>query len=183
MEKVVYFHGFGGENSEKYTILRDYYAPKGIEVVKFDEAYDFDIDEERFSDLLSTDGLTNVFIIGSSMGSLDTLYFALKHHLSCLVINPSYYPELTLKDTLSLKQHIFVKRIKSEISKLDYDEALINVFISEDDEVLDITQFVKTFKNFLSLKYFKNKGHRFNNMTENLEEIEQIRLREVEGQV
>ena len=176
-DDIIYLHGYQGENSVKFDILKDH----------FDDQYEVIKPKQVLKPFENFDNLENFFkdhkysfIIGSSLGGFYTLLLSLKYKNPCLLINPSYRPGTgQLKEKLPeeyIKQfEILRNKIKEYVEKNESGFNFLNFFISKDDNVIDHTDVTNDFKmaskNF---RFFENKGHGFAYLNENLEDIKNI---------
>ena len=171
---VVYFHGFNGKNSKKYNIIKNYFPE--YECLEFKQEYDWKVDFQQFDDLVNTRSIESLFILGSSLGSIYSIYFALKYSIRCLLINPSYFPENTLKNHLSPNNLQSFIEVKEMIETMDSKKAsnLISLFLAKDDELLNFDNFIDKFNCITNIRWFNNKGHGFNNFQDNLTDVNKL---------
>lgn len=167
MKKVtlVYIHGLNGHNSkkalqlkehfEKYTVITPKLSKNPSEVIKKLEGI--------FFSLISANNDSSVYIVGSSLGGFYSLYFSAIYGHTVFLVNPSLHPEVSLVGKVSNKYIEQFKLLQDTIKYSKYTNRFINAFLAKDDEILDHSEFIDTFKNIHTLKLFDNVGHRFNN--------------------
>lgn len=175
MITILYFHGYNGENSVKYEILKDYFAKEGVEVVKIIQTYDRRADADRVAKAMAQakkkDWLGKFFIVGSSLGCVYSMFYSLKLQIPCLLINPAYEVEERLKGRMEPEKLETMLEVLRRIDEMPYIPALFNVFLAEDDELLTFDKFLADFRIFRTIKRFPDKGHGFKNFQENVEEV------------
>ena len=164
---IVYFRGYNWketEHSTKYKTIKNVF--KYCDVLQFDiTSMDIDVMEyalKRYSTMYNT-----FSFIGDSMGSILALYFQIvfqkfeNKEVSLILINPSYYPEITLGDDLSPK----IKRALLNCKKIintNKNKLSINLFISLDDVRINYKVFKNEFnKQIKHLYKYKTGGHNF----------------------
>ena len=172
MKVISYFHGFKGEHSSKAKQLQTQFPD--WEVIDFIQSYDMEKDEQKFLDILMRNDLESVFLISSSLGAIYCMYFALKYTNNCILINPSYFPEITLKSIIQEDYLDNLLNIKHEIEMFEYNEEYFNLFLANDDERIDFDFFIDKFKDFNSIYRFDDKGHKFKKIKKDLPLIKEI---------
>lgn len=138
---LLYFAGFGGHKSHKFQVVKDFFENDFVECRQFDQTSDFEQDKAELEKII--DG-RKVYMIASSLGCLSALWLHFKHRYPLVLINPSFFPEETLRDCLSEREIENIKRFKKEIYEMRYGKQ-ISVFVAEDDERLDYKRFLDVF--------------------------------------
>jgi predicted esterase YcpF (UPF0227 family) len=134
MKTIIYFSGYGGHNSKKFQILKDYF--KKCNVIEFAQSYNFSIDTEKLKKIINQHS-SNLFFISSSLGCIPGLYSAFLYNKDILLINPSFFPEETLKDCLKKSElnelMIFKDRIIDMLQTKEI-KTYIDLYLANDDE-------------------------------------------------
>lgn len=141
MSCIIYFNGFEGKNSNKFNELINFYKNDDIKLIQFDQSFNCHNDTQKMEKiLLDNGGPQNIKIIASSLGSIPAIYLSFKFNISCVLINPSFYPKETLSDKLSKLQLSELESFKLGISimmdqkdKKDIYKTL-SLYIANDDE-------------------------------------------------
>lgn len=173
---IVFFRGYNRERkieSSKFEIIKKHYLEEHYDRIIFDTSEEGF--RERLSDLEKTlANYSHVGVIGSSMGCLASLYMHFKYECKLVLINPSYFTEITLKDSLSpiLKNEII--DFKREIELLRNGKG-INLFLAEDDERLDHSKFIEHFdENIKLIIKTPTGGHQFTVFEEQFDRISNL---------
>ena len=168
---IIYLHGFNSDgNSTTIKALRESF-PELISI-----SYDYinaDIAFEEINSLIE-ETLKNdkeLLIAGTSLGGFWANYFAQKHQLKCVIINPALQPSVTLRKAVSYSP---IKNFNSGIERMfthenadaykKYEIAIIDgveriVVLGKNDEVLDYRKSVEVFKGKAEI-ILTEEGHR-----------------------
>lgn len=139
---LLYFAGYKGHNSTKFQIIKDFYKDNFVDCVQFDQTLDFEADKAAIEKLIEG---RDVKIIASSLGCLSALWLHFKYKFEIVLINPSLFPEETLKDSLSSQEIENIRRFKNEIYEMRYGK-MICLYVAEDDERVDYRRFLDVFE-------------------------------------
>jgi predicted esterase YcpF (UPF0227 family) len=173
IDTILYLHGYNGENSKKYTLLKDRYG-SSHNVPKYIHNYDPRINIPQLDEFIRNYSKADLFVIGSSLGGFYALYFTLKYKLNTLLINPSFEPYKTLKNFFSEEVCNAYKEAREEMLTFDRNGLTINMYQALDDEVLDFTSLHQQLDDVLNTQYFENKSHGFNQLEHHFEDIEEM---------
>lgn len=186
MKKILYIHGFKGQRSEKSKLLRDHFFDKEEYSVHRPILDDYKPLEsiKKIENIIKNSNEIEggeFFIIGSSRGGFYALYLSMKYRLPCLLINPAYSISKTsleiIKEEIAsdkYKQMISeIGEIKTEIENMNYDPSIINVYLSDKDEIIDHSEFLNRFKDINSIKWYDD-NHRFIKFKDQLPEIQEL---------
>jgi len=165
---LLYFRGFHSrkcEHSAKYLKLKDYFDDTDV----FEIELNYDNENDYMSSIETLcKKYSRVGLVGDSLGAIPSLYLHSLTEYPLVLINPSYYPEITLKDDLSeeMKDEInfFKNKIEENKSKLffRFEQA-------KDDERVDYARFYEHFKFNAELVNFHEKGgHKFDCIDDDL---------------
>ncbi len=171
LKNIIYLHGYKGENSVKYQILKDYFGDE-YNVIKFVQLPEPAKNIEKIENEVNSE---NSFIIGSSLGGFYGLLLSLRRNIPALLINPSFNPDMgQLKDEFPEKYLLQFAELKKEIRHLleSKDDFQIENFIAKDDELLNHTELINYFniKN-IPVHLFDDKGHGFKDFQYELAQV------------
>ena len=139
-KRIIYFAGYKGHRSNKFEIIKEYFT--SYECIQFDQTLDFVRDIIQLEKLIVN---SETAIIASSMGCLTALYMHFKYSLPIVLINPSLYPDETLKTEFTDSEIQTIKNIRACLISMKTRKE-INLFIAEDDERVNHDRFFEQFK-------------------------------------
>ena len=94
---ILYIHGFGSSaEGTKSKQFREYFKTLGESFIAPLLSYIPALAIGTLEDIIEASS-EDVKIIGSSLGGFYSMYLAQKYNLKAVLINPSIYPEITLK--------------------------------------------------------------------------------------
>jgi len=184
---ILYLHGFASHgNGNKSKLLKEYF--KNEKVISPTLPVD-PLDAIKFIDeIIEVYKDENNIVIGTSLGGFYTFYTSAKYKIKGVLINPSFEPWVTLRNSIGLnkrfdtnEEFIWKEEYLDSLEKIyndakqNCDESLLNFFLAEDDELLDHSKIIEKFPKANTIKYYKNMSHRFNNFEIILPEIEKIK--------
>ena len=111
---IIYFAGYNGQNSIKYKIINEFFDD--IHTVQFDQSIDFDSDIKILEEITSQS--EKVYIVGSSMGCLGSLYLHFKYGFPVVLINPCYFPEKVGGIELNGKEKEYINYVRQTIKSV-----------------------------------------------------------------
>ena len=131
--KIIYFGGFNStQESTKYKLFKEKFANSFTEIELISPEFN---NFENIKLKLEQESKTKkLFFLSSSLGCIMGIYFAGLYKNSIAVINPSYFPEETLKDKLSKSDYEVINHIKS----FHFNDKYIFVYRSKDEVVNDV---------------------------------------------
>ena len=158
MKKIIYINGFMGENSTKPQKLSQILNEE-IEHLKltFNEG---EINEQKLDEYFEREHQNIKYIIGTSIGSYIARYYAQKHSLPLISLNPvveiektfsSLDYELKLSDKFQDVNNLLVKNL---------------IFVNKDDELINFRQTYKYFNQKSKIILFHKGGHEFTNLND-----------------
>lgn len=157
---ILYIHGVGGENSNKFKKLKEYFINDNVESITQDNLIVKTLDtiEER----IRTSKNEDFILIGSSRGGLIALHIGYKYDIPIIAINPA----LTMSE---VNFDVNNKEILEKISKLVKDRnrdiensRLTNLFLGSNDEIVDYTEAMKLNNSFISIRETNHRYDDFN---------------------
>ena len=93
---TIFIHGFGSSGmSNNAKLIRDYFKEKNLPYIAPSLSYIPELAVTTLEELIASYDKVN--LIGESLGGYYALYLAHKYQLKAVLINPSIYPEETLK--------------------------------------------------------------------------------------
>lgn len=165
--KILYIHGYGSNTrdistSEKHTQLREFFGGSTVEYLapNYDKGFLFVKETllKKYNDFKPN------LIVGCSMGGLSASYLGSLTGTPFVALNP-------VIDPTRVKQ--------ADLSELGYlmfmTPDLYQVFVTEDDEIIDFTETVKYFTDKGESKkvtVIKEGGHSFSNLLQIQIEVE-----------
>lgn len=165
---LVYIHGLNGHNSDKAKQLKEHFKDYDVINPQLELEPNTTIKqlEEILSSIYRDNKNSSVYIVGSSLGGFYALYFANTYGYPVFLINPSLHPEISLFNKIPSEYIEQLKLLQNKIDTSKYTNRFINAFLANDDELLNHSKFITTFKNIHTLKSFDNVGHRFTRFDE-----------------
>lgn len=156
---VVYFHGYGSSStSDKVTGLAEHFIVHAPSIpIKFDEAKKILI---NFINELNLNLSNEVVFVGTSLGGYWAGLMGEIFMVPTIMINPSCNPSKTLRlyNNPELSEEELCKYSDLHL-RLTFGVPRV-ILLAEDDEVLDYTIAANCI--YGEKVYFKNGGHRFN---------------------
>jgi predicted esterase YcpF (UPF0227 family) len=130
-----------------------------------------------------------VLLVGTSLGGFYSLYLSSLLRIPCIAMNPAWQPHVTLKRKIGnhtrydltepyhfLPEYIDkLTEMHATLTSIEKDPALLNIYLSTDDEELTFEGLPALFPNCRTMQWFDNCGHRFARFPELLREIDRIR--------
>lgn len=179
MKNIIYIHGYKGENSNKGKMLQAYLDNKNRKVhvpVQDPESPHKTVDS--IVELVNELGADSVFIVGSSRGGFYGLRVAQLTNVPCLLINPALnfsgtvYDYMLSEDGKERTDVVYseIKEIRKQIISNPINQNLINLFISENDELLDHSELMELINKPKSLELFED-THKFTGFAATLPKI------------
>lgn len=168
---VIYFAGYNGYNSFKYKLLNKFF--EDIHTVQFNQSANFEADLKELEEIIAES--EKVYLIGSSMGCLCSLYLHFKYGFPIVLINPCYFPEEVLEHELTQDEKVFINHVREQIKSVYKPEQKeINLFIASDDELLNPESFRKEWeKNIKYLDISSEGGHGYSIFISKIDKIAQ----------
>jgi uncharacterized protein len=180
---IFYFHGFASSGkSWKAGVLKMHFPDMPIltptlpidpaEVVK------------TFEQVVREKGKPKL-IIGSSLGGFYAYYAATIFKIPAVLINPSTTPWVTLAGYVGPNKRYYsgepfqwketylktLKQLKTDIDNAPSQHHLLNFFLSNDDDILDLSVIPDLFSGAGSIRFFDNCGHSFSRFAEIIPDI------------
>jgi predicted esterase YcpF (UPF0227 family) len=153
--KLIYFPGFGGsEKSNTFLNILLKYPDSQVIIYNNTDADEAFIQIENQLKNISTE---IPIIIGQSLGGFWAEYFAIKHNLKLVLINPSFEPFKSLeKYNIPIQELEKFKKFKSgKIAK-----SKVSIILSKNDTVVNPTPVIAKYKNTVAFKYVDG-DHKF----------------------
>lgn len=165
-KRIIYFSGFQEHQSELYDAFLNYFD---CEVVHYSPLLDFDTDIKAIDELICS---REVYLISSGMGCLPAMYLHFKYGFPIVLINPSYYPEITHQFELTEQnQNIYISIFKSRIRKMK-KECTLNLFQNMQVETVDPEVFSDEFFAYIKYMQISNENsNRYDSIINNLDYI------------
>lgn len=174
MSTIIYLHGFASKgNSAKSAALVSEFGADAV------YAPDLPIDPDDtikvVSSIVRSVNSYPIIFVGTSLGGFWANYFAQKFDASCVIVNPSVTPEVTMAsrvgklqpnystgEDITVTDEIVTKfqKYKDEAMAL-YNGALVNLFLAKDDNIIDYQQVLQYLKYYNSLTVTDDGGHRY----------------------
>ncbi len=164
-KRIIYFAGFKGHRSNKFEIIKEFFT---TECVQFDQTLDFAKDIIEIENLIENH---QAYIIASSMGCLTALYTHFKYNCPIVLINPSLFPDITLKEVLSDSEIESIRNIRACLLNKKTGKE-INLYIAEDDERVNHDRFIEQFEE--NIRYINRSpigGHSYTILPDKLHAI------------
>lgn len=170
---IIYLHGFlGVGNGDKAEAMRQ--GLPGIPVLA--PALTFDPDENIaiVESLIESIGAHSIILVGTSLGGFWANYFAQKHKLPCIIVNPCVSPAQSFENRCGDHQKYETDEVvtvtKEALSRYatleaeamaEFDGALVNLLVAKDDDVLPYLPTLSYFGKCKSIQITETGGHRF----------------------
>ena len=150
---ILYFRGFPRKkpqgSSSKLRQLRHEYTN-----TDFGELFIDDMSIEYLSTLKDQiQHYETVVLIGESMGCLSAMYLRTiisNRYIVLALLNPSYYPEETLKSALTDEEMQATLSIKEKIESVNNIDYKIYLYQCQDDDRVDYKRFNKTWEKHIA---------------------------------
>jgi len=172
----IYFRGFNHKNeptSNKYELLKKWQNSNCGKWIMVDQNLDNPQETIEEVESLISD-YDKIFIIASSMGCLSALYFSFVKNSEIVLINPSFYPENTLKDSFTELELRNIAEMKDRVLAARNGKK-INLLIAEDDELIDSKPFVDLFRD--NIRFIDSSpigGHTYSVLSDKLRMINNL---------
>lgn len=174
MSTIIYLHGFAstGISGKSDLLLAEFGSDS---VLRPDLPIDPDQTVQLINSLVHQVSTYPVIFVGTSLGGFWANYFAQKFDAPCVIVNPSVSPDLTMANRVGMSLSNYktgedisitndivqkFKKYKEEAEAL-YNGALVNVFLAENDEVIDYNLAKDYFKFNRSMTITPTGGHRY----------------------
>ena len=183
---IIYIHGYGGSGEGvKAQLFREYCTSRNIPFIAPSLSYVPDLAIKTLEELIESYG-RNVQLIGSSMGGYFSIYLANKYKLKAVLLNPSIFPYITLKQTLGLAPN-FYDESKFEwnenhldmLRKYDIKDSMqfnFMLMVQKGDTVLDFQEAVDKFCK-ATLVVEEGGSHSFDDIQTHFPKIEKFLLK------
>lgn len=168
----LYFSGFHqkrDEESLKYMLFKDY-------TQGYSETKEITLDIENLDKVLSDlkkkcKLFDRIHMVASSLGCLPALLLHFSEGYPLTLINPSFFPERTLKADLTKSQTNILTRLKKQIIAIKKGRSLA-VYAAADDQRVDYHDFVKVFEdNIWRVEITPVGGHAYTVLPKKIETI------------
>lgn len=168
--KVTYIHGFGGENSSKFTMLKEYFANDKNIIIEKPKQYLFpSITISAIKGNISTDTDYRHILIGSSRGGAYALYLGYLLDIPVITFNPAIIPSDTNKKIMSDGlEELDIIKIYDDLDTISkyivdqnqdpHNEYLTNLFLATNDEIIDYREAEKLNSRYI---HYEPDDHRF----------------------
>lgn len=184
---VIFLHGFNsaGSGSDKVKALIEHFGPDNVHAP--DLSYVPDEAVTQISSLLEKfDDLSNVVLVGASLGGFYASYFSKTYGLKCVLINPSVDPMVScckyLGENTNFKtgekytfthDHIDMFK-KYYVSPEAPPHMPTVVLVNSGDEVLDANRAIEHYHDWAIVRVFEGGDHRFSNMAPVIRDIHML---------
>lgn len=173
----IYFAGFKHPNA-----IEDNSKKQKYEIFKtlFDETIKIDYNDgpiEKLELLIEKYISENkkIYLLGFSIGSIKSLYLHFKYDIPILLINPSFFPEITLQAYLPQSEINYIINLKNNILNMmqnNKTNSNFSVLLSKDDEVITYDKFLNIFNPYVKyVEWVENSGHSFIQFENRAEQI------------
>lgn len=175
---IVYLHGFASTGvSDKVDSLRSRY---GDQVVSPDLPFDPDevcvlVKDIVYNYFRNRKDNEKLIFVGTSLGAFYANYFGHFYDCPVVLVNPSVYPNESLKSKLGVnrnyvtKEEFFVSLAHLETLESmrhyvneNYSGYLVNLFLAKDDDVIPYDIALQAYTYPASLTVTDDGGHRYN---------------------
>ena len=153
---TIYIHGFGGSGEGvKARLFREYYRRINKPFIAPSLSYIPDLAIKTLEELIES--YEDVTLIGSSLGGYYSIYLSNKYKIKAVLLNPSIYPTITLKnsrgdapsfyDESSFRwSDMHLDMLKTFQTKVE-QEKLIMLLVQKGDDLLDYKEAVNYLPN------------------------------------
>lgn len=153
---IIYIHGFGGSGEGmKSKAFREYFKEKNVDFISPSLSYVPELAIQTLEELIES--YRDVTLIGSSLGGYYAMYLSNKYNIKAVLLNPSVYPFVTLKNYIGSapsfydnssfnwnQEHIdMLKNFKTDVKR----EENIMLLVQKGDELLDYKEAVNYLPN------------------------------------
>jgi len=166
---ILYIHGVGGENSNKYTELKN--TLPEYNVIKPVQDKDVAKTVQTIEQLIETSENEKFVLVGSSRGGLIALNIAYKYDIPVIAINPAL--EMS-KVNFDIGNRDYLKELAdyviAENSNIE-NSRLTNLILGSEDEVIDyrVAEGLNSMTTIV-----KKTDHRFSRFNEVIDDIKEI---------
>lgn len=171
---ILNIHGYNstGENS-KYHFLKSIFPDETI--ISPTLAFEPNETIEQLRSIILKQK-EKIMIVGSSLGGFYAYYISARFSLTACLINPSLIPFINLVDQMisnsdfNNEQKISIQSLKElrdlfSLSYLEAEKERVNVFVANDDDVINHEAVTKKMRPFFnSYNEYETGGHRFENL-------------------
>jgi len=182
---IIYIHGFGGSGEgTKAKLFREYFKNHKENFIAPSLSYVPKLAIKTLQELIESYD-EDVTLIGSSLGGFYTIYLSQKYHLKAVLLNPSIYPFITLKNYLGDSPNFYdessYKWQQKHIDMLHgYQTQTINpknymLLVQKGDELLNPQDALEMFKDATVIAE-DGGNHGFSNIEEHFEKIKEFLL-------
>lgn len=182
MKNIIYIHGYKGENSSKGKKLQAYFDGDDYKV--HTPIQDPDSPNNTISkivELINELGTDSIFVVGSSRGGFYGLRVVQLTNVPCLLINPALnfsqanYENMMAVDGKERTEKVYkeIIEIREKIVSEPINQNLINLYISENDEILDHSELMRFISNPKSIELFED-THKFYGFEATLPKVKQM---------
>jgi predicted esterase YcpF (UPF0227 family) len=183
---IIYIHGFRSSgDSSKAELMRSAFPDAKIFSPTLSPDPELAIAELR--QIISNNG-GKVLLVGTSLGGFYSLYLSCLLRIPCMAMNPAWQPHVTLKRKIGnhtrydstepyhfLPEYIdSLTEMHATLTSIEKDPALLNIYLSTDDEELTFEGLPALFPNCRTWRWFDDCGHRFSRFPELLPQIGMI---------
>lgn len=174
MSTIIYLHGFGSTgNSSKSVKLRDHFSKYTV------ISPDLPTVPQAIIDLVGSivRAATSypIIFVGTSLGGFWANYFAQRFDAPCVIINPSMQPSARMQARVGIDCTNFVTGSVINITQAHVDQYrdleeeiteitngnLINLFLAEDDDLIDYSNTLSLIPHRASCTVTQDGGHRY----------------------
>lgn len=170
---IIFFHGFASVGvSPKSDALRAAFGED--QVISPDLPSDPVAVIELITKLVHNAPKDKLVFVGTSLGGFYALYCSQLFDVPCVIVNPSIHPSITMNARLGINKNLATgaefEITREDVMMFDHMEkviahdsngALINMFLAEDDDLLDYRIAEKEIPFTKRLFKFPDGGHRF----------------------
>ena len=183
---IIYIHGYGGSGEGvKARLFREYFKSRNVPFIAPSLSYVPDLAIKTLEELIESYG-ENVQLIGSSMGGYFTIYLANKYKLNAVLLNPSIFPYITLKQTLGFAPNFYDESSfewnENHLNTLkNYDvqnstQTNFTLMVQKGDDLLDYKEAVNKFSE-ATLVVEEGGSHSFDSIETHFPKIENFLLK------
>jgi len=187
---IIYIHGFGGSGEGmKAKAFREYFKTQKECFIAPSLSYVPDLAINTLEELIQSFN-EDVTLIGSSLGGFYTIYLAQKYNLRGVLLNPSIYPYITLKNYVGYAPSFYDESnflwTQTHIGMLKaYEQKVLNqnnfmLLVQKGDELLDAQEAINKLPEAYSI--IEDGGsHGFDGIEQHFESIKEFLLKENNG--